>query len=183
MIELPSDPVELRAYRNRKLYRSLVRITRVYNRFLIDGLRARGFADFSPAYPALLANLDTEGTRIGVLAMRAGVTRQAAGQLLAEIEATGYATTSPDPDDGRATIAMFTPKGRRMLANVADLVEEFEGNLTRFAPAADVARLFGTMTAIANGLDPEGALGTGDRAESPAPRKRRPSKPRPRVRS
>ncbi|HEX6763929.1 MAG TPA: hypothetical protein VF103_00595 [Polyangiaceae bacterium] len=29
---------------------------------------------------------DTAGSRIGVLATRAGVTRQAAGQLLAEIE-------------------------------------------------------------------------------------------------
>ena len=33
--------------------------------------------------------VEAEGTRIGVLALRAGVTRQAAGQLLREIERAG----------------------------------------------------------------------------------------------
>ncbi len=38
MPELPKDQEEFRAYRNRKLYRSLFRIMRVYNRHIIDEL-------------------------------------------------------------------------------------------------------------------------------------------------
>ncbi len=156
-----TDPVALRAHRNRKIYRSLSRITRVYNRWLVEQLHARGFRDFSPAYPPLLANLDTEGSRIGALAQRAGVTRQAAGQLLVEIEAAGYVTTRPDPDDGRATVVAFTTKGTRMLAAVLELVEEFEGGFARFAPVDDVERVAATLAAIADGVDPDGALRQG----------------------
>lgn len=156
-----TDPVALRDHRNRKIYRSLSRITRVYNRWLVEQLHSRGFRDFSPAYPPLLANLDTEGSRIGALAQRAGVTRQAAGQLLVEIEAAGYVTTRPDPDDGRATVVAFTAKGKRMLATVLELVEEFEEGFARFAPAGDVERVAATLAAIADGVDPDGALRQG----------------------
>ena len=123
----PRDPAQLRQYRNSRLYRSLTRTLRVYNRLLVERLRARGFADFSPAFPSLLSNLDMDGTRIGVLAMRAGVTRQAAGQLLREIERCGYVERRVSPDDARATMICFTGRGKRLLATVLELVEEIEG--------------------------------------------------------
>ena len=163
MAELPKNQAELRAYRNRKLYRSLFRIMRVYNRHIADELHERGFTDYSPAYPSLLSNIDIEGTRIGVLAARAGVTRQAAGQLLAEIEKAGFATTRPDPDDGRATIAMFTPKGRRLLASVLEIIDAFEASLADHVGQRDLDHLLTTTAKIANALDPDGALGAADR--------------------
>lgn len=163
MPELPNDQAELRAYRNRKLYRSLFRIMRIYNRHLADELYKRGFAEFSPSYASLLSNLDVEGTRIGVLAGRAGVTRQAAGQLLAEIEKAGFATTKPDPDDGRATIAMFTAKGKRLLANVIEIVDAFEASLADHVGQRDLDRLLSTAATVANALDPDGAFGAADR--------------------
>src|SRR4029078_8072605 len=88
---------ELRRYRNSRLYRSLTRTLRVYNRWLVARLHERGFEEFSPACPQILSNLDTEGTRVGVLAARAGVTRQAAGQLLREIERCGYVDRQAHP--------------------------------------------------------------------------------------
>jgi DNA-binding MarR family transcriptional regulator len=121
-------PIELRRYRNSKLYRPLARTLRVYNRRMVDELHARGFPDFSPAFPQLLSNLDTEGTRIGVLAARAGVTRQAAGQLVDEIERCGYVRRRPAVDDARATVVSFTPRGRRLLATIFALVEEIESS-------------------------------------------------------
>ena len=171
MAELPTDQAEFRAYRNRKLYRSLFRIMRVYNRHIADEVVRRGFTEFSPAYASLLSNLDVEGTRIGVLAVRAGVTRQAAGQLLAEIEKAGFATTKPDPEDGRATIAMFTPRGKKLLANVVEIVDAFEASLAAHVPPREYDALFSSMTAIANALDPDGAFGTADRASPTTPRK------------
>ena len=163
MPELPKDQEEFRAYRNRKLYRSLFRIMRVYNRVIADELTRRGFTDFSPAFPAMLSNLDVEGTRIGVLAARAGVTRQAAGQLLAEIEKAGFAVTKPDPDDGRATLAMFTPKGKRLLANIKEIVDEFEAGLADHIGQRDLDQLLASAATIANALDPDGAFGAADR--------------------
>ena len=162
MGDAPRDPTALRAYRNSKLYRSLARTLRVYNRRLVAGLQARGFADFSPAFPALLSNLDTDGTRIGVLARRAGVTRQAAGQLLREIEKCGYVERSVSPEDARATMICFTPRGRRLLATVLELVEEIEGELAAALKRGEFEHVRDRLLRIADRIDPGGRLGEGD---------------------
>lgn len=167
------DDTEFRAYRNSRLYRSLGRTLRVYNRLLVERLRARGFADFSPAFPSLLSNLDTDGTRIGVLAMRAGVTRQAAGQLLREIERCGYVEFRYAPDDARATVVHFTARGRRLLANALELVEEIEGEFARELGPREFDRVRDGLLRIADRIDPGGTLGEGDRREPAAARKNR----------
>ncbi len=165
MVTLPRNVAELRAYRNSRLYRSLTRTLRVYNRRLVGDLRARGFDDFSPAFPALLSNLDMEGTTIGVLAMRAGVTRQAAGQLLREIERCGYVELRDVPDDGRATLVRFTPRGKRLFANVIELVERIEGEFAQVLNTGEFDHLRDSLAAIANSIDPGGVLGAGDQVD------------------
>jgi DNA-binding MarR family transcriptional regulator len=157
-----SSPAQIRRYRNSKLYRSLTRTLRVYNRRLVAGLHARGFTDFSPAFPQLLSNLDIGGTRINVLAARAGITRQAAGQLLVAIERCGYAQRRPAPDDARATIVTFTPRGRRLLATVFELVEEIEASFAGIVGARTFATLRTALARIADEVDPQGAFGVGD---------------------
>jgi DNA-binding MarR family transcriptional regulator len=152
----------LRAYRNGKLYRSLTRTLRVYNRLLVTRLRALGFDDFSPAFPAMLSNLDLDGTRIGVLAMRAGVTRQGAGQLLREIERCGYVERRSAPDDARTTMVHFTPRGKRLLAAVLELVEEIERDFAAGLNAGEFEKVQQSLLRIAERIDPGGALGEGD---------------------
>jgi DNA-binding MarR family transcriptional regulator len=95
--------------------------------------------------------------------VRAGVTRQAAGQLLAEIESRGYVALSPDPDDARATLVTFSARGRKLLATVLELVEEFEGGIERSLPRGDFQTILQGLARIADDLDPGGALGHGDR--------------------
>jgi DNA-binding MarR family transcriptional regulator len=157
-----NDPLELRRYRNSKLYRSLARTLRIYNRLLVAGLHARGFKDFLPAFPALLSNLDMEGTRIGILARRAGVTRQAAGQLVREIERCGYVERRDSRDDARATIVYFTARGKRLFANVIELVEEIESDFASTLDAGAFEHLSQGLLRIADRIDPGGALGKGD---------------------
>jgi DNA-binding MarR family transcriptional regulator len=136
---------------------------RVYNRRLVASLRARGFEDFSPGFPALLSNLDMEGTTIGLLAMRAGVTRQAAGQMLREIERCGYVELTDVPHDGRATLVRFTGRGRRLFATVVELVDQIEGEFAAELNAGEFDRVRNGLATIANRIDPGGALGAGDR--------------------
>jgi DNA-binding MarR family transcriptional regulator len=153
---------ELRIYRNSRLYRSLTRTLRVYNRMLLEGLRERGFADFLPAFPSLLSNLDMAGTRIGVLAMRAGVTRQAASQLARDVERCGYVRLESDPDDARATIVRFTPRGRRLHASVLEPVQQIERDFAENLPTGAFEHVREGLFAIAQRIDPGGALGVGD---------------------
>ena len=153
---------ELRATRNSRLYRSLQRTLREYNRRLIEGLHARGFTDFSPAFPALLSNVDVAGTPIGVAAKRAGVSRQAVGQLVREVERCGYARREPSPTDARVTIIRFTPRGRRLLAAVLTLVDEIEAELARHVASGEFARVREQLQCIADAIDPDGAFGAAD---------------------
>jgi DNA-binding MarR family transcriptional regulator len=176
----PKRSAELRKYRNAKLYRSLTRTLRVYNRLLVERLHARGFDDFSPAFPALLSNLDTDGTRIGVLARRAGVTRQAAGQLIREIERCGYVKRWDSPTDARATVIAFTPRGKRLLATVLELVEQIEGDFATMLGPGEFDRTRDALFHIADRVDPGGALGDGDqprREDRPRPSAGQDSKP------
>ena len=157
-----ADIAALRRYRNGKLYRSLTRTLRVYNRLLLERLHARGFTDFAPSFPALLSNLDTKGTRIGVLAARGGVTRQAAGQLLREIERCGYVERRAANDDARATMVHFTARGRRLLATVFELVEEIEADFAAALEPGRYDQLREGLLKVADRIDPSGALGVGD---------------------
>lgn len=150
---------ELRAYRNSRLYRSLARVFRAYNRALVAKLIERGFDDFQPAFPSLLSNLDTEGTRIGVLATRAGVTRQAAGQLLKAIEACGYVELRGAADDARVTVVYFTARGRKLLATVFELMAEIETDYGKELKAGELGRVQDALLRIADRVDPDGALG------------------------
>jgi DNA-binding MarR family transcriptional regulator len=162
-MRLPKDDVPaLRQYRNSKLYRPLARTLRVYNKTLVTALVARGFRDFSAAFPQILSNLDTQGTRIGVLAARAGLTRQAAGQLVAEIERCGYVQRRAAPDDARAIVVRFTPRGRRLLETVLELVEATEARFAAVLGQASFEHLKTELAVLADHLDPEGAFGSAD---------------------
>jgi len=154
------DPARLRQLRNTKLYRSLMRTFRVYNRRLVEQLKARGFSDFSPAFPQILSNLDTEGTRIGVLAARAGVTRQAAGQLVTEIERCGYVRREASAADGRATLVRFTVRGKRLLVSVLELIEQIESDFAQVIGPKRYLALQRDLFRIAEAIDNVGALGT-----------------------
>lgn len=154
-----NDLETLRRYRNSRLYRPLARVLRTYNRSMVSAIQARGFSDFSPAFPQILSNLDTEGTRIGVLALRAGLTRQAAGQLVAEIERRGYVQRRSAPDDARATIVRFTVRGRRLLENVFELVEQTEDGFAALLGQAEYERLKAALARLADHIDPEGVFG------------------------
>jgi DNA-binding MarR family transcriptional regulator len=144
------------------VYRPLFRTLRVYTRRIVEGLRARGFADFSAGFAPLLSNLDVEGTRVGVLAKRAGVTRQAAGQLLREIERCGYVQRRPAADDARAMVITFTPRGRKLLRAVFTLVEEIERDFAAQLEPGKFEQLRALLGHLANRIDPVGRFGAPD---------------------
>ncbi|MFD1149257.1 MarR family winged helix-turn-helix transcriptional regulator [Saccharothrix hoggarensis] len=78
---------------------------------LFDALARRGFADLRPLHGAVLAYLDEEGSRATDLARRSGQHKQVVGKALDELEALGYVTRRPDPDDRRAKVVVPTGRG------------------------------------------------------------------------
>src|SRR5688572_28064654 len=105
--ESGAEPGGVGAYRGRHLGRLLLRASRAFNARAAEQLRARGYQGLTLAHIGLLPHLDEEGTRITVLAERAGMTKQGMGQLVIDLERLGFLSRVTDETDRRATLVCF----------------------------------------------------------------------------
>jgi DNA-binding MarR family transcriptional regulator len=149
----------LRAWRDQTLYRLLLRASRAETTTTLERVRRLGYADISLGDANLLANLDTEGTSISALARRTGVTRQAASQQIAALERAGYVQRRASETDGRAVIIVQTPRGRALLADALDIVEDLEAFYAEHLGQARLASLKKSLSSLLDRIDPIGALG------------------------
>lgn len=93
---------------------------------LVERLAAAGYDDLPAAYHPVFENIDRHGTRLTVLATRAGMTHQSMGELVRTLEIRGYVQRAPDPADGRARLVMLTGKGRQMVRTALDEIAAIE---------------------------------------------------------
>jgi DNA-binding MarR family transcriptional regulator len=103
------------ALRQQNIGRLFQRAARSYSELALEKLHEAGHEGLTLFHTALISNLDIEGTHIKVLAQRAGMSKQAMGQLVNELETRGYIQTAPDAKDKRATLVTFTEKGLELL--------------------------------------------------------------------
>lgn len=104
----------------------LLLATRAVNDRITTEMHKRGHKQLRSAHSALLANLDIEGTCLTKLAERAGITKQAMGELVMDLEHKGYVERQPDPIDRRAKRIYFTEIGRRGLLDAWTILQEVE---------------------------------------------------------
>ena len=116
----------IRDYRARHVGRLLLRAHRAFSASAAARLRERGYDDLTLAHINLLPHLDHAGTRITTLAERAGMTKQGTGQLVHDLERSGFLTRSADPTDRRATLVRFTATGLRLLSDAMAVTAELE---------------------------------------------------------
>jgi len=81
------------------------------------------------SHTSLLPHIDLAGTRVTELAERLGVTKQAASQLVDDLEQLGVLTRVPDPEDARARRVVFTELGRRGLLEGLSVLRALEREL------------------------------------------------------
>jgi DNA-binding MarR family transcriptional regulator len=96
--------------------RLLTAATRALNEQALAALDPRGDSGVRLAHVPVFATLDPGGTRIQDLAQRIGISRQAVGVLVHDLERTGHVEIVPDPHDGRATLVRLTPLGVALCA-------------------------------------------------------------------
>jgi len=154
-----NDTRALRAWRDQTLYRLLLRATRAETTATLERVQLIGYTDISLGDTNLLANLDTEGTSISALARRAGVTRQAASQQIAALERSGYVERRPSRTDGRAVIIVQTARGRALLDDALDIVEDLEAVYAQHLGRAGLADLKESLKSLLDRIDPIGGLG------------------------
>ena len=84
-----------------------------WNEQLEAAFRSAGFAEVRPSYGSVLVPLfEEDGLRMGELARRSGLSKQAMTSLVRSVEGAGLVARTRDPEDGRAYRISLTARGR-----------------------------------------------------------------------
>ena len=75
-------------------------------------LEAEGHPQIRNAHGCVFRYIDVDGSRLTELAAQSGLTKQAVGEFVDELEQHGYVHRVPDPIDGRAKIIRLTKRGQ-----------------------------------------------------------------------
>ena len=110
----------------------LAKAAQRWNEHLAERFAAAGWGDVSPSYGSALVPLfEEDGLRMGELARRARLSKQAVTELVRRLERDGLVERRPDPTDGRASVVFLTERSRafepvaaRTLADLDRLARE-----------------------------------------------------------
>ncbi|WP_205327434.1 MarR family winged helix-turn-helix transcriptional regulator [Glycomyces sp. YM15] len=81
-----------------------------------DDLARHGYPDVKPMHGFVFQAIGTQGTTAVELGARLGVSKQAAGKTIANLEKLGYVERAADPNDARRKLVRLTAHGLDMLA-------------------------------------------------------------------
>src|SRR5512138_2105315 len=127
MMSSPSAPPPARVAPKQMLIGALLRVpAQAIHRRIITELNAADFAELRVPHMAVLQFPGPDGVRPGVLAERAGMSKQAMNQLLRSLEGLGYLSRSNAPDEGRARIVRLTKRGRAAYAKIHEILRDIE---------------------------------------------------------
>jgi DNA-binding MarR family transcriptional regulator len=96
------------------------------HRRIIGDLNTAGFTELRVPHMAVFQYPGPDGERPGVLAERAGISKQAMNQVLRSLEAAGYLERSDAPDHGRARIVRLTKRGAMAYSKIHDILRDIE---------------------------------------------------------
>jgi DNA-binding MarR family transcriptional regulator len=96
------------------------------HRRIIGDLNTAGFTELRVPHMAVFQYPGPDGARPGVLAERAGISKQAMNQVLRSLEAAGYLERSDAPDHGRARIVRLTKRGAMAYSKIHDILRDIE---------------------------------------------------------
>lgn len=103
----------------------LLRAFQMFENDLLEALAEEGHL-IRAKHGGVLANLDTDGTRLTELARRAGIGKPAVGELVDELEQMGLVERVPDPTDGRAKLVIPTKTGTEVITTAAQVIAGIE---------------------------------------------------------
>lgn len=117
-------------------------------------LASSGADDITLAQSRLLQRLDPRGMRLTDLAEQARVTKQTAGELVGQLERSGYVVRTPDPSDARARLVTLSDKGLALCRVAADEVAVVEDEWRTFLGAKRFQQMHEALLALREITDP-----------------------------
>jgi DNA-binding MarR family transcriptional regulator len=115
---------------------------------LHERLAGEGFDGILYWHGSVFRCIDAEGSRLTALAERSGLTKQAIGEVVAELERHGYVERTADPADRRAKIIRLTERGIKGQVAAARILEDIEQRWDRHLGQDQIARLRRTLEEV-----------------------------------
>lgn len=109
-------------------------------------LSEAGFGDLRPVHGMALQAVRGGGTTGTELAAHLGMTKQAAGRIVDELEERDYVRRAPHPAGGRRKLIVLTEAAHRHLAVAGGILHDLEAEVAR---RAGVTELSGLRTELA----------------------------------
>ncbi len=97
----------------------------------VSRLDAAGYAELRPMHGLVFQVLHNQSMTSSELAEQLGVTKQAAGQIIDDLEEYGYVERRPHPAGGRRKLVVLTDKSLKHLSIAGTVLHQLEAQLTR----------------------------------------------------
>jgi DNA-binding MarR family transcriptional regulator len=123
---------------------------RAIDREMQASLLDRGISDLRPSHARAMLFIDRSGTRLGELAARAQITKQAMMQMVDELAEMGLVRRVPDLADARAKVVRLTAKGLRQRAEARRALAAVEARARRRLGGRRVDALKGVLVELAS---------------------------------
>jgi DNA-binding MarR family transcriptional regulator len=130
-----------------------------WNELLTERFSARGFVDVRPAYGSVLLPLfEEDGLRIGELARRSRLSKQAMTEMVRRLERDGFVERRSDPRDGRASLIFLTSRSLTFEPIAVAVLGELDSLVRRRLEPDRVEELRASLRELA-ALDEPGLVG------------------------
>ncbi|NSL90130.1 MarR family winged helix-turn-helix transcriptional regulator [Chitinophaga solisilvae] len=141
------------ALRPNSLARYLSLIKKDADSRLTDKLQERGYVNFRLSDMVLLVNIDPYGTINNELAKKARISKQAMSKIVKSLIAEGFIGTRKHDTDNRASIIFITEKGKELMINASEAVEELTAFYTAVIGQDDMQQLKQILGRLLEGLE------------------------------
>jgi DNA-binding MarR family transcriptional regulator len=130
---------------------------------LLDDLAGDSFADFHArlkeagyttirqGHGCVFRFIHEGGSRLTELAESSGLSKQAVGEVVDDLEKLGYVERAPDPEDGRAKVIRLTEQGADAQRTALDIFADIERDFAERYGAERVAMMRELLEEIAAG--------------------------------
>jgi DNA-binding MarR family transcriptional regulator len=127
----------------------LAKASQHWNDLLAEHFREAGFPEVRASFGSVLVPLvEEDGLRMGELAARARLSKQAMTTLVRSVEQAGLVVREPDAVDGRASRVRLTAKGRAFRPVAEHALRELDEVVGTTLDGAELDRLVNALRKV-----------------------------------
>ena len=122
---------------------------------LMELTRVQGHRGLKLSFGQVLTLIGPSGGRIQEIAAIQDVSKQAISAIATELELLGYLRREADPEDARQLVLLFTDRGRALIADSVESVDQLQAEFVAIAGKTAITRLCATLRNLYTALQLE----------------------------